>query len=909
MNRTILISIFILSGLLATETGVVLFTDSDGTEVLTYLEGEDLYVEVEDADRNEDESVSEVITLMVSSQTETGGETLTLIETGPSTGTFMGSMSFEEASANSGDGVLQVARGDELTAAYLDPADDFGNEVTITDVAYYRVTLKSGPLTESETWSPDGSPYLVTGDVTVASDQALTIEPGVEVRFTELSDDQGGGQDANRAELYVYGTILAEGTEADSIIFTSNSQSPASGDWYGIYLRESNANGSFKYNRIEYATYGIRLQELYGSTSEDTIRVTNNRIHHSGTGLYSYYSNRYEIIENNNFHDLSGYGIYNSNWTYNGAGVIRRNTLRQCNGSSIIIQAQGPYTISRNKIDGGNGHGMELSYMRGVTVRQDTIQNKGGYGIQIERSTGYATSQWKVVSNVIEDNGYYGMRIAYASVNVDSNTISGHNGACGVYVNTDFESPAADTLRYNTIINNGNYGIYVDDYAGPFVQYNDLYGHSEYDYYNNSTTGNELDARYNWWGEETTAEMDAGGNPKDIEKIYDYYDDNSLSFVNYGGWLGASNESLTIDYLAEWNMIGLPLEVEDASSEILFPESVDGTLFSFNDGYVSEAYLTPGEGYWLRFADAGSATIAGAPIDELSIGLNEDWNLISGLTEDVSIYSISDPGNIIVPGTFFGYNDILGYYEAEVMSPGKGYWLRAHEAGEITLTSGALAKTAPKDLSLKGRANTLTINGMDLYFGVDISGRERLSYSLPPKPPAGALDVRFKGDTRIAALDKAEIEIMSPYKSLTISCDVILDAGEHITWVLTSESGEEYILEGTGEIIVPTEETFTLERKEIIPITYTLHQNYPNPFNPITSLRYDLPEQAQVILTVYDLIGREVTQLVNTAQEAGYRSVQWNATDMHGKPVSAGVYLYQIRAGEFVQTRKMVLLK
>ncbi|HIA79756.1 MAG TPA: hypothetical protein EYO07_06320, partial [Candidatus Marinimicrobia bacterium] len=243
---------------------------------------------------------------------------------------------------------------------------------------------------------------------------------------------------------------------------------------------------------------------------------------------------------------------------------------------------------------------------------------------------------------------------------------------------------------------------------------------------------------------------------------------------------------------------------------------MDGTLFSFNDGYVPETYLTPGEGYWLRFADAGSATIAGAPIDELSIGLNEDWNLISGLTEDVSIYSISDPGNVIVPGTFFGYNDILGYYEAEVISPGKGYWLRAYEAGEITLASGTLAKTATKDLSLKGRANTLTINGMDLYFGVDISGKERLSYSLPPKPPEGALDVRFKGDTRIA-LDKAEIEIMSPYKSLTISCDVILDAGEHINWVLISENGSEYILDESSEITVPKEETFILEKKAVLP--------------------------------------------------------------------------------------------
>ena len=130
-----------------------------------------------------------------------------------------------------------------------------------------------------------------------------------------------------------------------------------------------------------------------------------------------------------------------------------------------------------------------------------------------------------------------------------------------------------------------------------------------------------------------------------------------------------------------------------------------------------------------------------------------------------------------------------------------------------------------------------------------------------------------------------------------------------MSWILISESGNEFTLEGTGEITIPTEETFTLERKAIIPISYTLHQNYPNPFNPITSLRYDLPEQTQIILTIYDLMGREVTQLVNTTQEAGYRSVQWNATDSFGKPVSAGVYLYQIRSGGFVQTRKMVLLK
>ena len=96
---------------------------------------------------------------------------------------------------------------------------------------------------------------------------------------------------------------------------------------------------------------------------------------------------------------------------------------------------------------------------------------------------------------------------------------------------------------------------------------------------------------------------------------------------------------------------------------------------------------------------------------------------------------------------------------------------------------------------------------------------------------------------------------------------------------------------------------------EILPTVFALHQNYPNPFNPITTLRYDLPEQSMVNIIIYDLLGRQVRTLINQTQDAGFKSVIWNATNDHGKPVSAGVYLYQIQAGEFVQTKKMVLLK
>jgi hypothetical protein len=96
---------------------------------------------------------------------------------------------------------------------------------------------------------------------------------------------------------------------------------------------------------------------------------------------------------------------------------------------------------------------------------------------------------------------------------------------------------------------------------------------------------------------------------------------------------------------------------------------------------------------------------------------------------------------------------------------------------------------------------------------------------------------------------------------------------------------------------------------ETLPITYNLYNAYPNPFNPVTTLRYELPETGPVNITIYDMLGRQVKTLINQTQDAGYRSVIWDATNDYGKPVSTGIYLYQIQAGEYLQTKKMVLLK
>ncbi|MCS5650490.1 MAG: T9SS type A sorting domain-containing protein, partial [Dehalococcoidia bacterium] len=248
-----------------------------------------------------------------------------------------------------------------------------------------------------------------------------------------------------------------------------------------------------------------------------------------------------------------------------------------------------------------------------------------------------------------------------------------------------------------------------------------------------------------------------------------------------------------------------------------------------------------------------------------------------------------------------------GYALVEIIDSGYGYWVRSTGDGEITLSSSAPLGRVRVFLKPED-ANILVLNNTTLYFGKDIFSEEQFSYSLPPKPPEGAFDVRFKDGWRLVK-DYGEIEVMPTAETFTISYDIKIDIVENKNWVLTSENGTNYILEGEGEITVPSAERFTLELNAVVPAAFTLHQNFPNPFNPITTLRYDLPSDALVTLSIYDMLGREITQLVNTTQDAGFKSVQWDATDSMGRPVSAGVYLYQIQAGEFVQTKKMVLLK
>ena len=117
-------------------------------------------------------------------------------------------------------------------------------------------------------------------------------------------------------------------------------------------------------------------------------------------------------------------------------------------------------------------------------------------------------------------------------------------------------------------------------------------------------------------------------------------------------------------------------------------------------------------------------------------------------------------------------------------------------------------------------------------------------------------------------------------------------------------------LKGSGSIKVTSPvDGYTLTRSTYVPDEFSLKQNYPNPFNPVTTIVYDLADEVSVRISVYNMLGQLVGELVNEAQLSGRYNVQWNGLDISGVPVSSGVYIYRIEAGSYTDMKKMLLVK
>ena len=391
-------------------------------------------------------------------------------------------------------------------------------------------------------------------------------------------------------------------------------------------------------------------------------------------------------------------------------------------------------------------------------------------------------------------------------------------------------------------------------------------------------------------------------------KLYDLDNPDYVLFQNY---MASTNNFILVSILNDWNLVGLPLIVEDAEYSTIFPDAIPGTLYGFSDTYFQAQELVEGTGYWLRFENSDNAAVFGENISDLTIDLNADWNLISGISDTVELSQFDDPENIIIPGTLFGFNG--SYQQASSLIPGSGYWIRASNSGTVSISTNS-AKMGIHDFNDRTKnANEIIINGQNLYFGISIPPSEELSYTLPPQPPSGAFDARFDGDKYIVN-NRGIIEIMNPSELLSISYNIVKMDEE---WILKiPESDIEYLLTGKGHINLESNiEMLILEKVQngLTPESFQVVKVFPNPFNPVTNINFSLPNselsEQFVTINIYDITGKIVKEIHNGKMKKDDYKIQWDGTNNFGTHVSAGVYLLTVNTNKFNYNKKLLFLK
>jgi hypothetical protein len=385
-------------------------------------------------------------------------------------------------------------------------------------------------------------------------------------------------------------------------------------------------------------------------------------------------------------------------------------------------------------------------------------------------------------------------------------------------------------------------------------------------------------------------------------------DDQTALFITTRPNGDFSEVTLTVPFMDDWNLIGLPVMVENGDYLMMFPDAIEHTLFSFQGSYNNEEILNPGHGYWLRFNTSGSTNITGGSLLDMGTNLNEGWNLVSGISQTVSLNSVNDPDEILITGTLYGYGD-LGYEESWNLEPGKGYWLRSHEDGTIYFTSGR----SQRNTNLRDETTSfswISLNGRKLFMDYSISVDEAIHFSLPPKPPVGGRDIRFSGDTKLCTTDDCKIEVMNPTNELFISYQINPTSSEDEWTLITEKTGEKFELYGTGTLNIYGDISELVLRKSVtsqIPTVCTLLHAHPNPFNPVTIISFSLSTQEtqhDVSLQVYDITGKWVKTLVDKPLSPGNHSVQWNASEF-----SSGVYFLKLESSHLSQVEKLMLIK
>ncbi|MCX6132553.1 MAG: T9SS type A sorting domain-containing protein [Ignavibacteriales bacterium] len=388
------------------------------------------------------------------------------------------------------------------------------------------------------------------------------------------------------------------------------------------------------------------------------------------------------------------------------------------------------------------------------------------------------------------------------------------------------------------------------------------------------------------------------------------------------GWNMISSYVMPKDSTIDSVMVHLhtkPLVMKNGAGQVYWPALGINTIGKWN--YRS--------GYQLFMNAPDTIVMTGPEVAPQStpIPLTKGWSMISYLRNSPmradSVFGIlQDAGVVVKDNAGEVYWAGMGFNTLFTAKPGQGYWINVRS--DVTFTYSQNAWPAPADqvskrgtTSLAANGNTihytppststgsnalLVVRGDELREGDEIAVRTRsgLIAGSGRVSNGSALVTIWGDDPTTENIDGAIAE-----EPLTLVCWSVARGSERIPQVQTVVDGlgtqEQRALRYSKDAAL----IMTIAGEETaLPQNFELGQNYPNPFNPSTSITFALPVASSVSLKIFDVLGKEVATLVQESRQPGIYTERWDASAM-----SSGIYFYQLRAGNNIAIRKMLLLK
>jgi len=762
---------------------------------------------------------------------------------------------------------------------------------TLSIISNAQTIIQPGDV--SGTWTLGGSPYEIQGDITIPDGLTLTIEPEVLIEF------QG------HYKLNVQGRLLAVGAETDTITFTINDTtgfhdpSIPDGGWHGIRFDSTSAvNDSSKiiYSKLQYGkAMGPFLDNSGGAiyvTDFDKLLISNCLITNnsadagSGGGIFLYLSSpRIEAITISNNTALWGGGIgclnnsspifrnntisgnYASNYgggiscTYTTSMVVENNIITENEAheaAGIRLDECSSITITLNVITSNNaidddGGGIFLRDCNDITIEGNTISNnsaeEGGGIWQDDCEATFANNT--ISDNSAENDGGGIFCKRSSNLTLIENTISSNqadNSGGGIYVQLSNLQVDNCVFEDNEASDGSGGAIYfVADTIYNGVPF--LLELETSQFINNTASNTAAGIRVTHWGEETITSNVIIDNCNFIENSADYNTGLNISGSSFSLSNSTFKDNTAVRYGGGF---GVDRSVGKVWNCLFASNTASTGGGDWNSGGVSVWRLAIMNFMNCTFADNSASYGAGLTVGPEAITTTTNCIFWGNSNNQIALATYNNEGGTL----FVNYCDIEGGEDSVnvIDSLSTLNWENGNlDEDPIFEDSGNgnfhLQNSSP---CIGSAIDSMEINGSMCYCPLfDIEGNPR------PNPNGSMPD-------------------MGAYES-------------------------EYPVGVDDDILTQ-------------PTDYVLYQNYPNPFNPSTKIKYQIPELSFVTFKIYDVLGSEVATLINEEKSIGSYEVEFNISSLRGS-VSAkggyasGVYFYQLKAGDYVETKKMLLLK